>query len=170
MLFVCWKLPLEIWSKIVRSRNRWPVLKGRHRARHWLPRHLLAVKGQRKRWLWAWNRWPRPSAGRTWRRVARLSRPFFGRHDISDNSSLYYKGDEISKDSDYGTRNEHEYQNPGNPLFQIGVLTEEMTRIEQETYQEYDPENNRKNGTDGIGYLVDGILDSPDLSLQWQPC
>tara|TARA_R110000751_G_scaffold179237_1_gene285322 strand:+ start:1195 stop:1326 length:132 start_codon:yes stop_codon:yes gene_type:complete len=38
-----------------------------------------------------------------------------------------------------------------------------MSRIEEEADKEDDPKDNRENGTDGIGNIVDGIFDAPYL-------
>ena len=58
----------------------------------------------------------------------------------------------------------HEYQNTGNTFFQVGILAKEMPCIKEEADKEDDSQNNWENGSYGIGNIVHGIFDSPDLS------
>ncbi len=43
------------------------------------------------------------------------------------------------------------------------VLVEKVPCIEQEANKEYDPQDDGKNGPDGIRNVIDGIFDASDL-------
>jgi hypothetical protein len=47
--------------------------------------------------------------------------------------------------------------------FQVGILPEKVSCIKKIAYQEDHAEQERENGSDGIGDIVDRIFDSPDL-------
>ena len=89
--------------------------------------------------------------------------PAYGCFDIPDSFSLYNQGDQVSKDADYRSCDKYEYKYTGNPFFQVGIFTEKVPRIKQKTYKEYNPEDDWKNGPDGIRNVIDGIFDTSDL-------
>ena len=79
---------------------------------------------------------------------------------------LYHYSDEIGKDAHNGPGDQHKDQDPGNAFFQIRVLAEEMSGIEQKAHQKDDAQNDGKDGPDGIGNVIDRILDAPDLGQE----
>lgn len=78
-------------------------------------------------------------------------------------SDLDYDAYEIGEYAHYSSGNEHEDEYAGDALFKVCVLPEEMPRIEQEADKEDDAQDDGEYGTDGIGHIVNGILDAPDL-------
>tara|TARA_R110002049_G_scaffold133066_1_gene292479 strand:- start:10379 stop:10627 length:249 start_codon:yes stop_codon:yes gene_type:complete len=76
---------------------------------------------------------------------------------------LYNNSDEIGKNAHDRPCYQYKDQYTGNTFFQVGILAKEMPGIEQEAYQEDDPKDNWKDGSNGIGNIVYGIFDSPDL-------
>lgn len=79
------------------------------------------------------------------------------------NASSDHDSYEIGKDAHHGPCDQDKDQHTGDSLFKVGVLPKEVSGIEQEAHQKDDPQDNRKDGPNGIGYIIDRILDAPDL-------
>lgn len=78
-------------------------------------------------------------------------------------SDLDYDAYEIGEYAHHGSRNEYEDEYAGDAFFKVSVFPEEMPCIEQEADKKDDAQDDGEYGTDGIGYIVNGILDAPDL-------
>ncbi len=76
---------------------------------------------------------------RTGKPEARISAHVYECFGILGNTSLYDQCYQVGKDADHGTGYKYKYQNTGNPFFKVGVLTKEMSGVEQETHKENDP-------------------------------
>jgi len=84
------------------------------------------------------------------------------------SASSEYDAYEICKNPHHRTGNEHKDQNPGNALFQIGILPKEMTCIKQEPDKKNNPEKDGKNHTDGIGNTGYRIFNPANLCEKWE--
>ncbi len=83
-------------------------------------------------------------------------------HDVR---GLDDEGDEIGEDTHDRPGNKNKDKYPGNPFFQVSILSKEVPCVEQEADQEDDPKDYGENGADGIRDVGDRILDAPDLCV-----
>ena len=54
-------------------------------------------------------------------------------------NGLDYDSNEIGENSHYGTGNKDKDEHPGNPFFEVGILSKEMAGIKKKADQENNP-------------------------------
>lgn len=79
-------------------------------------------------------------------------------------SDLNNDSNEIGKYANDGTGDQYEYQNSGDSFFKVCVLTKKMSCVEKKAYKENDSQNDRENGSDGAGNIIDRIFNATNLS------
>ena len=87
---------------------------------------------------------------------------------MADTFSLDHDCNQVGENAHYSSSDEYKNQYPGYPFFKVGVLAEKVSCIEQETNQENYSKDDGKDGSNGIGNIINRIFNSTYLCKSWK--